>query len=567
LGVFFLASETSFGAVVSGNREASAAAQDMLLSGGNAADAATVCLLMLCVTEPGATCLGGEAPVMIFDANRQKVDVLCGVGTAPGSAKAARRYQLGTSWDEHGANWSHRAVDWYKRGTNWYSRGIYDAATPAMVHLCATLLMHYGTVSFERVVEPVLQWLMKNKPTQYRDSVHKIVINAVTGKPVKQASPDSDSSTRLWWQDLLHTFKRLVDAEKQQHGDRQSKLRAVIREFYEGEIAEEIARWYEKSHALLTYEDLIRHTTKIESPVSIDYGGLEVLKCGLWTQGPMVSQALKILAGFDTRDQNCTVDERSHLVTEALKLAMADRFRHFGDPDFNSITVDDLLADEYISLRRELLNPHQAQTYGPGDPLSCRAKALPADDGAPSSIGTTTCTVADKFGNVVAVTPSGCGSLVGSAGTTGIIHGTRLSQFVQQSGHANSIECFKRPCITPSPTMVMKDGKPLIAASIAWGDYQDQLALNLIVELVSHGQCFDDATSSQQVMHPCLLMTPLRKYQQGEIMIPVVRERSAQHLIDLGHNVIRKNWQYKWSVIYLDPENGQPRTWVGNKPG
>lgn len=539
----------------------------MLLSGGNAADAATVCLLMLCVAEPGATCLGGEAPVMIFDANTQRVDVLCGIGAAPGSAKAARRYQLGTRPPRHGADWHKRAVDWYKRGTRWYRRGIYDAATPAMVHLCVSLLMHYGTVSFERAVEPVLQWLIKNKPTQYRDSVHKIVINAVTGRPVKKASRDNNGSTRLWWQDLLNTFKRLIHAEKQHHGDRQSKLHAVIREFYEGETAEEIARWYEKSHALLTYEDLIRHTTKIESPVSIQYGGLEVLKCGLWTQGPMVSQALKILAGFDTRDQDCTVDERSHLVVETLKLAMADRFRHFGDPDFNSITVDDLLADEYISLRRDLINPHQAQVYGPGDPLSCRARALSCDDGAPSSIGTTTCTVADKFGNVVTVTPSGCGSLAGAAGTTGIIHGTRLSQFVQHSGHANSIACLKRPCITPSPTMVLKDGKPLIAASITWGDYQDQLALSLIVELVSHAQCFDDTITSQQVTNPCLLMTPLYEYQQGELMIPTARQESAQHLLAMGHKVRRNNWQFNWSVIYFDPANGNPRTWAGNRPG
>ena len=147
------------------------------------------------------------------------------------------------------------------------------------------------------------------------------------------------------------------------------------------------------------------------------------------------------------------------------------------------------------------------------------------------------------------------------------VHGTRLAQFVQQSGHANSIACLKRPCITPSPTMVLKDGKPLIAASMTWGNYQDQLALILIAELVSHGLSFDDTISSQQVMHPCVLMTPLRKYPQGEIMIPVERQSSAQHLIRMGHNAIRKNWRYQWSVIHFDPSNGQPRTWTDTKPG
>jgi gamma-glutamyltranspeptidase/glutathione hydrolase len=558
-------SETSVGAVVSGNPEASEAARKVLISGGNAADAATTCLLMLCVTEPGSTCVGGEAPLMIYQASTQKVDVLCGLGAAPGSAKAARRYQLGTDWQNQGPDWHQRGIDWFKRGTHWYRRGIYDAATPALVHLCATLLMHYGTISFERAVEPVLEWLANKKPTQYRDSVHKITINAVTGKPIKKTSGDNNRSARLWWQDLLTTFKRLIQAENQHRGDRQDKLNAVIREFYEGEIAEEIAQWYEKSHALLTYEDLIRHTTKIESPVSVQYGGLEVLKCGLWTQGPMVSQALKILSGFDIRNQNCTIDERSHLVLEALKLAIADRFRHFGDPDFNDVTVDDLLADEYISLRRELINPNQAQIHGPGDPLASRAQAPDLDDGAPSSFGTTTCTVADKFGNVVAVTPSGCGSLVGAAGTTGIVHGTRLSQFVHQKGHANSIEALKRPCITPSPTMVLKDGKPLIAASITWGDYQDQLAVNLIVELVSHAQCFDDAISSQQIIYPSLLRMPFHKNKQGEIMVPKERQATAQTLAGMGHNVNTKSWPYEWSVIYFDPANGKPRTWAGDK--
>jgi gamma-glutamyltranspeptidase/glutathione hydrolase len=557
--------EAGFGAVVSGHPEASEAARKILISGGNAADAATTCLLMLCVTIPGATCAGGEAPLMIYDARTQKVDVLCGLGAAPGSAKAARRYRLGTDWQKQGADWHKRGADWFKRGTHWYRRGIYDAATPAMVHLCASLLMHYGTFSFERAVEPVLKWLAENKPTKYRDSVHKITINAVTGKPADKASRDKGDSGPFWWQDLLNTFERLVQAEKQQPGDRQSKLDAVIREFYEGAIAEEIAKWYEISHALLTYEDLVRHTTKIESPVSVQYGGLEVLKCDMWTQGPMVSQALKILDGFETRNQNCNPDERTHLVVETLKLAIADRFRHFGDPDFNNVSVDDLLADEYISLRRELIDSHKAQSHGPGDPLSARAYATHSEDGKPSSIGTTTCTVADKSGNVVAVTPSGCGSLVGAAGNTGIIHGTRLSQFVHQSGHPNSIETLKRPCITPSPTMVLKDGKLLIAASTAWGDYQDQIVVNLLVELVSHAERFDDTISSQQIAYPGLLMMPYHKFRQGEIMIPKARPDSARYLARLGHDVTSKNWQYKWSVIYFDPSSRKPRTWDGKK--
>jgi len=114
--------------------------------------------------------------------------------------------------------------------------------------------------------------------------------------------------------------------------------------------------------------------------------------------------------------------------------------------------------------------------------------------------------------------------------------------------------------------MVLKDGKPLIAASTAWGDYQDQIVVNLLVELVSHAESFEKTIASRQVAYPGILQMPHHKNKQGEIMIPSSRPDSARYLSRLGHDVTIKNWRHRWSVIHFDPSNGNPRTWDGEKP-
>ena len=537
------------GEVVSGHPDATEAARKILSSGAKAADAACSCLLMLTVTKPGATCLGGEVPVIVYDSNSEQTEVLCGLGTSPANTPSVETYQ--------------RKNRWIKRALNWYRRGIYDAATPALLHVCVTLLIRHGSLSFQQISEPVLAWLQENKPTHYRDSVSRKTIDAVTGKTVRADKYRYQTPDRPWWQDLQNTLLRLVDAEQRCSGSREVKLQAVIDEFYRGETAEKLASWYQRGGALLTYEDLERHDTRVEEAVSVSIGELEVLKCGQWTQGPIVSQALKMLADFELRQNHCRVHERVHLTLECTKLAMADRFRYFGDPDFNPISVESLLADDYIDLRRDLVSTDEACPPRAGDPAGKCATVADSYDGTPSAFGTTTCVVSDRFGNVIVATPSGCGNLAGAAGDTGIVHGARLNQFTDAANHPNSWGPSKRPCITPSPTLVLRNKKPVLAASITWGNYQDQLALQLIVELISHGYNVDSTLDSRVLANPILLDMPLQKNPNGVVSMARPDNSVSQQLTKRGHNVVIQHTKPEYSTIFFDYSTGSPRVWRG----
>ncbi len=165
-----------------------------------------------------------------------------------------------------------------------------------------------------------------------------------------------------------------------------------------------------------------------------------------------------------------------------MKPAFADRDEYYGDPRFVSVPMAALLSDPYTRLRRPLIDLQRASLQiRPGDPDRMRPmkKASPP---APAQGGTTTLCVADRWGSLIAVTPSGLGSTAGVAGDTGIIHGARLTSLNTWEGHPNCIAPGKRPRITLTPTLVMRSGRPVLAISVAGGDSQDQVTLELILD-------------------------------------------------------------------------------------
>src|SRR5262249_40268245 len=159
---------------------------------------------------------------------------------------------------------------------------------------------------------------------------------------------------------------------------------------------------------------------------------------------------------------------------EAMKLAFADRDQFYADPNFADVPIRELLADSYTQARRPLIDmQHASLARRPGDPRA--GKALLAKPDLRSGLGgptsdTTTCVVADAAGNVVAATPSGFSGVV--AGKTGVFLGSRLQCFNVWEGHVNCIEPGKRPRITLTPTIVLRNGKPVMAVSVAGGDGQ-----------------------------------------------------------------------------------------------
>ncbi len=427
------------GAVAAGGSEAAAAGLRILKNGGNAVDAAVATILALSITDSDQFCFGGEVPIMVYSAERGVVEVLSGQGVAP---------RLATR-------------DYFANKGSIPGEGVEPAAVPAVLDACTTALERYGTMNFASVVAPSLEVL--------------------------------DRGDQPWHGDLAKSLRQLVAAEGRIE-DRRRGLRLVADCFYRGPIARELDRWSRANGGLLRYSDLATHVTRIEEPLYVDYRDHRVFKCGPWTQGPYLLQTLRLLEQNDLAAMGQGSADTIHAIVEAMKLALADRDVYYADPLFEEVPIAALLSERYMQLRRPLIDMSNASiVLRPGDPVAGEALLRSANvrigaDAAEQD--TTTCLTADRWGNVVAATPSGWGGVI--AGKTGIQLGTRLQSFNIWEGHPNCIEPGKRPRITLTPTLVFKSGKPVLAISVAGGDGQDQVTLQMLINAIDFDMPADE---------------------------------------------------------------------------
>ncbi|MFP6692053.1 MAG: gamma-glutamyltransferase, partial [Pirellulales bacterium] len=300
-----------------------------------------------------------------------------------------------------------------------------------------------------------------------------------------------DQAKKEWHQPLAATLRKLIEAEKDTTGSREEKLTAARDRFYKGDVADELEAWYIQTGAFLRKGDLAAHRTRVEDPVSVNYRGYTVFKCGPWTQGPYLCQTLRLLEGFDLQRMGHLSADYIHIVTEALKLGFADRDQYYGDPRFVKVPIRELLSDQYTRIRRPLIDREAASLERrPGDPIKMRS-LLSTDkhEDSPAKIpiqDTTTCVVADRWGNVVAATPS-CNLVGNEPGPSGVSQGNRIRSLNTMLGHPNRVQPGKRPRITLTPTLITKDGKPVVAISVAGGDLQDQATLNVLLNHIEFG--------------------------------------------------------------------------------
>jgi len=504
------------GAVAAGRMNSVAAGIQILKEGGNAADGAVATLLALTITDYGSFAIGGEVPMIIYDAKQQRVKVLCGLGSAPLDPKA---------------------IDWYYENGIPAKGSMKSAPVPGAVDLCVTALKHFGTMSFEQVVQPTLALL--------------------------------NAGQAQWHRDLTVTLNKLVERERETNGSREQKLTAVRDRFYKGDIADELEAWYIKTGALLRKSDLAAHVTRIEDPVSVTYRGYTVYKCGPWTQGPYLCQTLRLLEGFDLKEMGHLSPDYIHVVIESLKLAMADRDEYYGDPRFVNVPLTQLLSDKYTKLRQSLIDmSHASLDTRPGDPYGPRPiKGLAQLEESTANIpvqDTTTCLVADRWGNVVAATPS-CNLVGNKPGPSGVTQGNRVRSLNTTRGHPNRVQPGKRPRITLTPTLVLKEGKPVLAISVAGGDLQDQTTLNLLLNHIDFGMLPEQAVTAprfntfhhQDSFDP----NPDRSATfQGAGKMQVnesVPEATRKELTRRGHKVqTRKGPIANPIMIYIDQKNG-----------
>ena len=503
------------GAVAAGEADSVAAGIRLLEKGGNAADAAAATLLALAVTDYGLFAIGGEVPLIIYDAGKKEVKVLSGLGAAPLDPKA---------------------IQWYYKNGIPANGSMKSAPVPGAVDLVVTALKLYGTVSFKQAVQPTLDLL--------------------------------DAEAEPWHADLAVTLRKLVAREAETAGSRREKLTAVRDRFYKGDIADDLEAWYIKSGAFLRKSDLENHRTRVEDPVSVTYRGYTIFKCGPWTQGPYLCQTLKLLEGFKLRKMGHLSASYIHTVVESLKLALADRDEYYGDPRFTRVPLTSLFSDEYTGLRRKLIDPENASIlirpgdpYGPG-PLKIEAEPVESNSDIPVQ-DTTTCVVADRWGNVVAATPSA--NLVGNQpGPSGVTQGNRVRSLNTTPGHPNRVQPGKRPRITLTPTLVLKEGKPVLAISVAGGDLQDQTSLNMILNHVEFGMLPEQAVTvprfntfhHQDSFDPnpdraATVTGPGRMRVNKAVSDDVLRELEKR-----GHKVSTTGGAIAYPVmIYIDHEN------------
>src|SRR5256714_6649182 len=377
--------------VVAGGRPLSVeAGLRILRQGGNAADAGVATILAASVIEFSHFSFGGEVPILI-KLKGKDVSVIEGMGTAP--AKATREFFVNRA-RQTGAGTAATAPDSSatRRGeteATTYpdakpglipSTGPLAATVPAVLDACVTALDQFGTKSLAEVMQPAIEladgFPIDELRVQYIKTRAPIFSQWPEAKQIFLPHGEVPQVGDIFVQaDLARTMRSIAGAErKATRNGRHAGLMAARDYFYRGPIGKRIGAYMQSHGGLLAAEDLARFRARVGKPVKADYRGYEVYKAGFWTQGPAMVETLNLLEGYDLKAMGHNSADYIHTLTESLKLALADRDRYYGDPDFVKIPTTELLSKSYAALRRSLIEKeHASLAQQPGDPLNMKA--------------------------------------------------------------------------------------------------------------------------------------------------------------------------------------------------
>ncbi len=462
----------------------------MLLQGGNAIDAGVAATLVAAVTEQARFGLGGEMPLIIKMAGKPP-RVISGVGVAPAKATAAYyKSRKAEPWED--AN-NLAPIPF---------TGLHGVITPGVFDGLMLALEDHGTMSFEKVAAPAIEYASEGFPlgeefvSFIRTNV-RILELWPSSRDFFMPTGKAPGRGELWkGTALANTLQELVRAEKKARGNRAKKIHAVRDYFYRGPLGKKIAAYSESNGGPMTFDDMKNFKAEYDDPRTTEYRGYTIVKPGFWTQGPVMLQALNILEGYDLKSMGHNSPQYLHTVLEAVKLAFADRDRYYGDPKFSKIPEETLLSKTYAAERRKLIDPNRASMeHRPG--AFGGAAPMPTGGGNSAGVQDTTCVnVADRWGNLFNATPSGAWLPSVIAGDTGVPLSSRLQSFVLTEGHANMLRPGARPRVTLSPTMVLKDGKPFLVMSTPGGDNQDQAMLQVLLNIIEFGMIPQEAAEA-----------------------------------------------------------------------
>lgn len=530
------------GVVAGGHPLVAEAGLRMLHRGGNAVDAGVAAVFAAAVIEISHFGFGGEVPVIIRMAG-QPIRTINGQGQAP--QLATREFFLGQT------------------PPRVPSTGPLAATVPGVLEAMIVALQNYGTMKLADVLQPAIEladgFPIDEMRVSYLERTRSVYEVWPESRAIFLPNGRVPKVGEIFVQkNLAASLRELVAVEKKMLGRKVSRrmaLGAVSDHFYRGPLGRRFSEAIEKAGGLMRPSDLAGFEAEIDEPTRVNYRGYEVYKVGFWSQGPVMLETLNLLEGYDLKAMGHNSSEYVHTSIEAIKLAFADRDRFYGDPRFVKIPGLELLSKEYAVVRRGLIDTRRASlVQQPGDPLNRRSLiglGRPGETG-PSSVpeaeraNDTTCVnVIDAQGNVFSATPSGAWLPAFIAGDTGIPVSNRLQSFLLEAGHPNELKPGKRPRITLSPTLVMKDGHPFAALSTPGGDNQDQALVQVLLNMIEFGMNPQEAVEAARFETQHFVSSfDDHKYSPGSL---ILEARFGQSVIDemkrRGHLVeVKENY-------------------------
>jgi gamma-glutamyltranspeptidase / glutathione hydrolase len=479
------------GGVSAGHPLTTAVAMEVLQKGGNAFDAGVAAMLVGGVVEQDLYGLGGEGLVLVYPQRDKKVTSVVGQGWASRNA----------------------TIDWYtQRNKTLEGAGLDPVVVPGALHAAFTVLDRWGTMSFEVVSARAIEYARDGfalRPRtastieRQREFIEKWPANRKTWLKPDGSLYAPGETIKL--PDLAATLTKMVESERRaRRRGRRVALAAARDRFYKGDIAREMVRFLREHETPFDLSDFAEFYARVEEPSSVTYRGYTVYKQGFNSQGPSLLQTLNILENFDLQQMGHNSADYLHLLTEAMKMAYADRDSYYADPHFVKVPARGLLSKEYAKVRAAQIDLKRATAVqAAGDPLPFddEVKAWPfwvaGRDPAPASPprrpeevdpslkDTTHISVVDRWGNVFDATPSG-GWITGGviAGSTGVGLSTRGEQFWLDTTRAAQLRPRSRPRYTLTPSLVLRDGQPYLALGTPGGDNQEQTILQTLLNVL-----------------------------------------------------------------------------------
>ena len=486
----------------------------MFQRGGNAVDAACA-MIAATSTMWDVLSWGGETQTLIYDPRAKKVVAINGLGVAP--TGATERF--------------------FRKKDLKYppAYGPLAAVTPGTPGGLMLMLAEYGSLSLAEVLGPSIELAdgypieaqTADKIERSKDKLKQWPYSKAVMLPHLGEARESPQAGEIFRQpDLAATLRKLVEAEAEALAAGKSRteaIQAAYDRFYKGDIAEEIVRGTREQGGLISREDLANWKPLIEEPLSTRYRDIEVFKLDTWTQGPVLLQTLNILENFELKSMGYNSASYVHTIYQAMNLAYADRDFYYGDPYFPPEEPRrGLLSKAYAKQRAEMIRADRNDTdASAGDPYPFQGGRNPyldllkqqreamasASTLSPAELqsfkegfknGTTSVVAADAEGWLVAVTPSGGWIPAAIAGRTGIGLSQRMQSFVldQAENPFNLPEAGKRPRVTLTPSIALKDGRPWLAFAVQGGDTQDQNLLQFFLNVVEFGMTPQEAAEA-----------------------------------------------------------------------